>query len=100
MKAMTDDRIEQLETRLAESEAAFGEVKAEMERLKADAAKWKGLYEKAMRECQFHRDRVDGIRCIRGLWRYEMFNAPDPGPPVGFMNDHDTARREAGLWEK
>lgn len=55
----------------------LAEAKAEIERLKADAAKWKGLYEKAWAECRY--------------WRLDEGCMHEPSYA------HDTARREAGL---
>lgn len=64
-------------------------------RAESEAAKWKGLYEKAWLECSWHRRTNEecGAAYGTGTWIH-----PDSRrKPIDQMNDHDAARREAGL---
>lgn len=66
---------------------ALEEIKDKIQDLMADAAKWKGLYEKAWEECEDMREREPV--------------GPSTNPGIVLCRlAHDTARREAGLGEK
>jgi len=67
---------------------------ARAEKAEAEAAKWRGMYEKAWDECVWQRRTNEEVAQSRnGCWIYA-----DPRlAPIDQLNTHDAARKEAGL---